>query len=580
MEARKFYVGEKIVGNALANRYGITSQGWRGIVTKLLPDGMIKVRGIKDSYNIFNVLEKCFDSLDPKEPKRNAEGKIICEHCGEVIEDESTLIWVFGKAICGECAEKHYETCSICGEVHLKTDMEIVDGETICEECYNDFDKVYKCGECGGVHMRRYENYVPTGYGFLLCNNCKAKGEYKRCDDCGRWFHKEDITKSTRDGHWRCVDCERYFKAKAIKEYGFKPDPIYKVHNHPDFESDMKIKELLFGVELEVDKGENKEDCANELLDASPDIYCKRDGSLSNGIEIVTHPCTLEYHKNDLCWNTLSEIALRYGFHSQDARTCGLHVHVGRRQMGKNIEERKATAAKIVLLADRHWNSLVKFSRRKPEQLNRWAKRPEVAYDEVQDGEETLISAALSTRRDGRYQAINLENDNTVEFRLFNGTLKVDTIIATLELVSNIVKYAKEKTPEECMESSWEDLTRGDIISNAENDKLKKYLEARELVEGETPTQYDWKIIVTEKFKVGDKVVVINSRGDGVSKLAAHIGEMATISYIHVGAGRHDFEYDIDFGAKGYGLHSCNGRLPNGTGYMVYAKNLKRYEEE
>ena len=131
--------------------------------------------------------------------------------------------------------------------------------------------------------------------------------------------------------------------------------------------------------------------------------------------------------------------------------------------MGKTAEERKETAAKIVLLVDRHWDSLVKFSRRKYEQLDHWAARPNIDYADVEDGEVTLIDAALNTKHAGRYQAVNLENRNTVEFRLFNGTLKVETIFATLQLVSRIVKFAKENSAEECMASAWKDIVSGNI---------------------------------------------------------------------------------------------------------------------
>ena len=129
------------------------------------------------------------------------------------------------------------------------------------------------------------------------------------------------------------------------------------------------------------------------------------------------------------------------------------------------------------------------------------------------------------------------------------------------------------------MMSSWKDIVGGNLIENAENKELAEYLEARGITEGEEPTEYEWRTAAKEKFEVGDKVVVINAKGAGVNRLSQHIGEVATISYVHKGAGRYDYAYDIDFGTTGYGLHDCSGRLPSETGYMVYAKNVKRYEE-
>ena len=31
-------------------------------------------------------------------------------------------------------------------------------------------------------------------------------------------------------------------------------------------------------------------------------LYCKHDGSLSNGFELVTHPMSLEYHQEEMPW--------------------------------------------------------------------------------------------------------------------------------------------------------------------------------------------------------------------------------------------------------------------------------------
>lgn len=576
MAQRKFYVGEQVVGNSRARCYSITCPGWVGTVTALLPDGRITVQGVKRSWEIYDVMEKCFDSVTPREPKRDENGKALCECCGKPIEDESKIVWVDGSAICEDCIAERYTVCEICGQYSANEEIEVIDGIKICKYCAEDADKVFICDYCGERHVRGVDAYGYAPDVGRICKNCMESGEFIRCDDCGRWFRTENVSRSRRDGRMRCADCERSLKAKCIKEYGYKPDPIFKMHNHPDFFNDSEIKELLMGAELEIDKGEDREDCAEELLDTSPDIYCKRDGSLCNGIEIVTHPCTLEYHLKDLGWDKLAEVALKYGFSSQDARTCGLHVHVGRRQMGKNSEERQNTAAKIVLLADRHWDSLVKFSRRKYEQLDHWAARPDIDYEDVEDGDETLIGAALNTRRGGRYQAINLENRNTVEFRLFNGTLKVETIYATLQLVSRIVKYAKERSEEECMMSSWKDIVYGNIIDNAECKELANYLEARGLTEGEAPTERSWKTTV-EKYAVGDKVVIANNRGSGVRRLEYHIGELATV--VAVLGNESSYHYVVDFGHEGFGLHDC-GILPGDTGYRVYGKNLVRYEGE
>ena len=54
-------------------------------------------------------------------------------------------------------------------------------------------------------------------------------------------------------------------------------------------------------VELEIDHGGKDYDNAEALLDIgnryTENIYIKSDGSLDDGLEIVSHPMTINYHK-------------------------------------------------------------------------------------------------------------------------------------------------------------------------------------------------------------------------------------------------------------------------------------------
>lgn len=242
-----------------------------------------------------------------------------------------------------------------------------------------------------------------------------------------------------------------------INRYGYKPYPVFKTMTDM-FDNSEDVDELMFGVELEIDKGEEPEDTAADLLDTSSDIYCKHDGSLGdNGIEIVTHPCSLDYHCKKLGWENIVQVARDHDYTSQQARTCGLHIHVGRWQMGDTEVERAETAAKTVILVSRFWDQMVTFSRRREAQLSDWAALPMDGFGLIK---ENLITSALETESNGRYQAVNLTNENTVEFRLFNGTLNPDTIKASLQLVNNIVSYAKDHDTDDVICSQWRDVAQ------------------------------------------------------------------------------------------------------------------------
>ena len=124
---------------------------------------------------------------------------------------------------------------------------------------------------------------------------------------------------------------------------------------------------------------------------------------------------------------------------------CKLAVH-----RGKDYEQQEQAIGRVVYFVEKHWNELVRFSRRTMDNLNHWAARyatisstPEETYKKAKD------------KRMGRYVAINLENYNTIEFRLFRGTLRYKTFIATLQLVDEICYYAVNMTDKEMEDMSW-----------------------------------------------------------------------------------------------------------------------------
>lgn len=123
------------------------------------------------------------------------------------------------------------------------------------------------------------------------------------------------------------------------------------------------------------------------------------------------------------------------GYTSHNAGTCGLHCHVSRAALGDSYEEQEDVIARILYFFEKHWNELVRFSRRTQNQLERWASR--YGY---QDSPKEILKKAKGGY--GRYGCVNLCNDSTIEFRMFRGTLKWNTLIATLQLIDRICDVA------------------------------------------------------------------------------------------------------------------------------------------
>src|SRR5690606_5834610 len=92
-----------------------------------------------------------------------------------------------------------------------------------------------------------------------------------------------------------------------------------------------------------------------------------------------------------------------------------------------------------------------------------------------EDSERAAVHKSKKTATD-RYKAVNLRNYNTVEFRFFRGTLKRDTIIASIQWVDTIIKYCRNTPLKDLWSSGWDD-----IFGNTKHTELTNYLKQRNL---------------------------------------------------------------------------------------------------
>ena len=384
---------------------------------------------------------------------------VRCDVCNEWIPADEADLASDGNILCEDCRDEGYFICEKCGELHpLDEEVEVNDDCYWCQECADRF--AYRCRDCG----RWYTSAYMWDTDAEICDNCSA--DYYHCEDCGAVISVYDAHVDEY-GDAYCDDCyERRNRPQHIHNYGYKPAPDLAFRKGEDENAC-----LTYGLELEVDKGEDANEAAGHVHDiAEGRVYCKHDGSLDDGFEIVSHPASLAYHMYQMRWKGIVQSCIKDGFKSHDTRTCGLHIHVGRRGLGAGGaaygRDADKVAANLVLLADHLQDGLVVFSRRTGDTLSRWAAFPNLRTDVYDPSEGSyvpktdaqLTQDALRTERNGRYQAVNLCNTGTVEFRIFRGTLKRDTIIASIQLVDNMAKFAMEHTPTECVNATMEDV--------------------------------------------------------------------------------------------------------------------------
>lgn len=375
-------------------------------------------------------------------------------------------------------AEFYTFICETCGrhiDFRESNYRAINNGEhTFCRECGEAYDRqheVHFCLECGRPFTIEHGVIDPQTTAFI-CDDCVTDYDYITCRVCGHMGRRADLA----NGDNICQGCyDATHPVNFIKRYHYKPRAIF--HGR-----DKENTSLHMGIELEIDDGTNVNACSYALhgLDEEQKLfYQKHDGSLSeDGIEIVTHPCSLHYFMHRFPWDAIISVAEQYEYKSHETNTCGLHVHVSRNAFGRNETERDLNIAKVLLVFDRFWDNIVKFSRRKNRALDHYAKKiPRVIYSDENEAE-AVEKVKLCKGDQDRYTAVNLCNNNTVEFRVFRGTLNKNTIFATLQFLHNLVQYVRSRSLIEVQNAEWKD-----IIAQHNYAELNQYLIERDLCE-------------------------------------------------------------------------------------------------
>lgn len=345
--------------------------------------------------------------------------------------------------------------CTHCGCVLEEGEAILFQEDTYCADCMEELTIL--CEHCG-KRIFRQDNAGDTET--PLCSRCYHR-HYVTCERCGRVLLQEDVYyESDDDDTPYCHRC--HLQNETIHGYYYKPEPIF-YGSGPRY----------FGVELEVDSGGESYSNARKVLEIANAqneyIFCKHDGSLDSGFEIVTHPLSLEYQCQNMPWSEVLDSLKDMGYTSHNAGTCGLHCHISRDALGDTEEEQEDTIARILYFIEKHWEELVKFSRRTHNQLERWAAR----YG-FRDSPQELLKYAKGGY--GRYTCVNLSPDETIEFRMFRGTLKKNTIIATLQLINRIIDLALDLSDWELKSMSWTTFVAG-----CTQPELVQYLKERRL---------------------------------------------------------------------------------------------------
>lgn len=328
--------------------------------------------------------------------------------------------------VCGDCGDRYNNNpqlteCPVCictvTESRLNSMPIEVDGSSImCNRCVERF--TFTCRDCDCLRHMDFLAFRVSGD--PVCERCGEN--YIVCGDCGDRAHCDESEYLDDDDEYYCNDCFNN-NHRYILPYDYTP---YRLNFHGSTGRRMDNKATYFGCELEVEvcNGTRNEFAKRIIGEMGEDrVYIKSDGSLSHGIEIVTHPHTYE----EICnlWRDNWTNRMR-GLESHDTTTCGFHVHVSR----QNLTPLHIQKIIVFINAPENLELVTKVAQRKD---TRWAK---IADKQI----------GHCGHSHDRYEAVNLSNSNTIEFRIFRGNTRTDRILKNIQFVHATVEFTRDRS--------------------------------------------------------------------------------------------------------------------------------------
>lgn len=293
--------------------------------------------------------------------------------------------------------------------------------QLLCTACSNEYPDLQGCERCGTLDNADNFEY----YNFLdesVCRSCQEN--ITTCNGCNETIWCDD------SDH----ECNEDFA--PIKSFDWKPRGGFTFHG-----SDENNVFMGFELEVEASYANSRYDGANrmnEILGKQDRGFLKSDGSLEDGFEIVTQPHTLSAYMEDFPWTAIAELRDE-GFRSWDTDTCGFHIHISRKAFGWSsdddfnkgkYEAHLLRFTKLIYDNQRHVSRYVAGRN-----SNRWA-----AYTDKGNLTRKIKTGYQSN---SRYSAVNVANRDTIEIRVFKGSLRVERLKAYIQFVHSITQYTR-----------------------------------------------------------------------------------------------------------------------------------------
>ena len=381
---------------------------------------------------------------------------MLCEDCQELVPAGGTVTSE-GYWVCEGCAES-YAYCLDCDEFYTRDGMTYFgdEGGHRCDHCID-----MNCVECDACENMYHSEHI------------SVVSDYNE--------EEEDLITETHDISCDAYICRACYRSacnaqsredRYIQYYTYQPrEMMVRRYGSKDGIEVLNITayrglalsrvENYFGMELEVEPDASSLTTATNVMEAAKWVtelggdkmfYCKRDGSVPHGFEIVSHPASFDWWMglgSDLLSQITEAMRNEFNFTSHVSGRCGLHIHTNKPALG-HIQCKRM----VEFMYDHRRKSwLNNLSRRNGEDdyahldfdTNRYSYRTNNRNERLTLSQAATALAKNYKRGGDRCNALNMSNDNTAELRLFRGTLNTDSLLASFQFFMALIEVCDPK---------------------------------------------------------------------------------------------------------------------------------------
>jgi hypothetical protein len=211
---------------------------------------------------------------------------------------------------------------------------------------------------------------------------------------------------------------------------------------------------VYLGMELEIEIREslNEYEYAGRVQTLMGDaVYLQDDSSINHGFEITTHPMSYTWAMRNFPWDALETLSDEgCSTHSE----VGLHIHVSRSAFSGEC----------------HLYRWLKFIYRNEQQVSRLARRRGSRWASFDPSHRAAVKHMVKAEdvrrgynRHGRYlphgameryQAVNPQNEATLELRVFASSLRPSEVKAALAFAAATVEYTRDLDANKIIQSN------------------------------------------------------------------------------------------------------------------------------